>query len=1028
MQKSFHLFIRRHSNDWYTASVLTHPAYAVYGPALGPMRDELREVLSQELALGVIDAVKPTFFETLSQRVLEMELRAVQHDRLIHVPMRFTVLHRPIDDKDHHEVRLPALGKRFQIHREENILPWSEEIVRDFFHLSGVERLLEYQYERGARVERLDVTYHGAGRHKKARRALHQQQSPDDLVRPFSSPLNQVGVELTEEARQGRLSRVHFRDALVDELMTVLTTGQRKSALLVGPSGVGKTAIVHEIAQRIAQSRVPLRLQEVPVWHVTGGRIIAGMRFLGQWQERCRAIVEEVRSERGILYVDSLLELMMAGSSQTGLNVARFLLPFVRSGELIVVAETTPDALLLAEQLEGPFVHALRRVPVPSFTTEQATTILELHTRQLGKEHRVEFSAEAIGRSLDVLARFGDADALPGAGLALIEQMARAAPPPARGGQRHVLQPIDAVKAFSQASGFPEALIDPDQLLNIQEVRDFFESRIIGQPAVTELLVNLVTTIKASLNDPERPLGSFLFMGPTGVGKTESALTLAEYLFGDRDRLIRLDMSEYGYPGASLRLVGGAHGEGDMTRPMREQPFCVLLLDELEKADPEVFDILLQVLGEGRLTDNTGRMVRFVHAIIIMTSNLGAARKAPPRFEHGQDHEQTDLQAHYLDAATRFFRPEFINRIDYMVPFEDLGAEAVRRIARRMLDHALQREGFARRHIQVTYKDDLIDLLMTHGFNPLYGARPMKRAVDQHVLIPLSRRLVGRGEQVEGEHFELYVHQGRVAVVSNRGLGAGPAPRAEGPVTLHDTLWARHLHRLRRRLQDWEESDTARRLTQAGDSTLLKALSQSKEAVSRLEQQGGASIEALNESALADLIDAAQALDAEIAQLEWALCVATLGGGDAQTLMVESRSVHPLSLELAEELTEQLITWARHRGFRVDAGYEGDRRRLHLVGPGAEVILRELLGVVTVHGQDDAQMNLHIFNDALDSDDAVLDITLDPETLWEPHTELELNASLSALHHHLERLLLARMAWRCAQPHKSGNLSPGRPQ
>ncbi len=748
MQQSFHLFVRQHFSGWYTASVLTHPEYAVFGPAMGPLRDELREVLAQELALGALKPRGETFFDDTERQVLELELRGVQHDRLLRVPMRFTLLLRRLEEADRFEVRIPVIGKRFRIAGRENIEPWSEELIRGHFHLKQVDELLKHQFERAETLERLDVVWHGSGGRRRKRRKTAQQAERE---RRFSSPLSQVGVELVAEARAGRLRRAHFRDEELRQLLAILAASQNRSLLLLGPSGVGKTALVHELAQRLATREVSERLHGIPLWHITGGRIIAGMKYLGQWQQRCLEVVQELRAERGILFADNLLELLMAGSGDRGLDVGRFLLPHVQKGELTVIAETTPDALLQAEQRNPAFVQALRRLPLAPFSSERSYRILELACGGLEKENRVEFTPQALSRALDILARFGDADALPGSGLTLIEQMAGSpdtAANAARDAQgRRRLGPADAVAAFARSSGFPQALIDPDQLLDVDEVRAFFDRRIIGQPDATELLSDLVMVVKASLNDPGRPIGSFLFMGPTGVGKTESAQTLAQYLFGQRDRLLRFDMSEYGYPGSAARLVGQGLGEGELTRQLREQPFSALLFDEVEKADPEVFDVLLQVLGEGRLTDGTGRTVRFTHAIIILTSNLGA-RRGPAIGIRGDD-ERRALALHFQEAARKFFRPELVNRIDFLVPFRELDRAALRGIARIMLDQALAREGFARRRIELSYEPEVLDLLVEQGFDPRYGARPMKRAVENLVLVPLSRFLAG-GAEVTG--------------------------------------------------------------------------------------------------------------------------------------------------------------------------------------------------------------------------------------------------------------------------------------
>ncbi|MCB9552753.1 MAG: ATP-dependent Clp protease ATP-binding subunit [Myxococcales bacterium] len=835
MQESFHLFIRQHANDWLTASVLTHPQYAAFGPALGPLKEQLAEVLAHDLGEGVIEP-GDAWFDGIERRTLEVELKAVQHDRLIRVPMRVSLVVRPVPDaKDVFEVRVPRLERVFRIAGAENITPWSEEVVRGFFHLRPVEALLPYQSARGERLDRLEVTWQRA-KSRVAKRRLSKRQAAeaegaDDWLDVIGggSTLASVGVELVAEARAGRLGRAELRDELVEQVLGILDAATGRSVLLTGPTGVGKTAVVHELAHRIAAGRVPARLEGVPIWHVTGGRIIAGMKYLGEWQARCQAIVEEIRGERGILFVESPYELMTAGSHGQGLSVADFLLPTMRSGEVTVLAECTADGLLLAEQTGPAFVDALRRVPVPAFGADEARAILERAAGRLEKQYKVRFSPAGLSRAMDVLARFGDAGAMPGSGLRLIEQMARLPGEARAGSERPVLDAKAAVRAFSRSTGFGEALVDPDVTLDVAAVRGWFDARVVGQPDATELLCDLVMVVKASLDDPERPMGSFLFMGPTGVGKTESALTLAEYLFGDRERVIRFDMSEYGHPGSAARLVGVGRGEGDLTRRVRERPFCVLLLDEVEKADGEVFDVLLQVLGEGRLTDGTGRTVSFAHAIIIMTSNLGAGERR--RIGLGDAESKQSLAQHYREAARRFFRPEFINRVDYLVPFAPLSADAVRGIARRMLDGALAREGLSRRGVSVSYRDDVLHVLMGHGFDARYGARPMKRAVEQQVLVPLSRRLVARGDG-EAEALVLYGHGARVAVMSSRG-----AP-GEGPPSLGAAWaageWEAGVRAARGWLRGWAESAAVRAARGRGEAGAIEEVEAEVDAVAAL--------------------------------------------------------------------------------------------------------------------------------------------------------------------------------------------------
>ena len=730
MKLRFHVYLRQHHTRWYTAQIMTLPQYAAYGPHPSQLLEELSLVLAMD-AHEHNFAGQTHHFEGLKSRSVRLEIKAVQHERLLTVPMRFLVAQWAAEvDEDVHEVAVPRLDLRFRIRGEENVDPWIEESIRNRFHLCNVEQVLAHQYERSERVTPIEVSLFGADRFKKLRGPKEAMRAHPDFEMP--SPLSQFGTELVAEAKRDQIRRALHREGALAELVAVVASRRSPSALIVGPSGVGKTALVHELAHRVHRDQVPDRLMGTEIWAIGASRIIAGAKFLGEWQERAEAIVAMLRDARYILYLGSLLEVVTSGQHQTGLNIAQFLLPWIQSGDLSVIVEATPDAVALAEAGHGAFVRAFQRVPIDGLDGRAAADIMERHTRTLAKAHQVTWPAGAIGETLDVVGRFGDPGGLPGSAMNLLDRMAQAA------ASSRSVQPGAAVRAFASMSGFPEPLIDPQQRLDIIELRRFFDERVIGQPQATELLANVVLLLKAGLNDPEKPLGSYLFMGPTGVGKTESALTLAEYLFRDRKRLIRFDMSEYGDPGSAMRLVSGPDGQGPLTKRVREQPFSLLLFDEIEKADSGVFDLLLQILGEGRLTDNSGRTVRYTHCIVILTSNLGAARKPALGFAEPSRHQ---LDRQYLEAAEKFFRPELVNRIDHIVPFSDLDRASLSIIVDGLLKQALQREGLVRRGISVQLDPQVRAQILSEGFDPRYGARPMKRAIEVRVIGPLARRL-----------------------------------------------------------------------------------------------------------------------------------------------------------------------------------------------------------------------------------------------------------------------------------------------
>ena len=351
--------------------------------------------------------------------------------------------------------------------------------------------------------------------------------------------------------------------------------------------------------------------------------------------------------------------------------------------------------------------------------------------------------------------------------------------------------------------------------LDPANVERHFGERLIGQPDAVQTVVDLVTVIKAGLNDPQKPLGCFFFVGPTGVGKTEMAKNLAEYLFGSRDRILRFDMSEYAEPFTVGKLIGAAHGddEGELTKRIRLQPFSVVLLDEFEKAHPSIFDVMLQVLGEGRLTDAAGRTADFRNAIILMTSNLGASprEQRKPGLRADETHRSRD--AHFREQVENFFRPEFVNRIDRVVVFQALERDAMRQIAARELAQLLERDGITRRNLLVEIAEPVMDLLLETGFSPLYGARPLKREIERQIIVPLARHLVAH--RITGSQLIQIGRDGQELQLSSTTLQAARQRVAgeEGAVRKMDSReMGEGLAGVRLRLHEWADSETAREM------------------------------------------------------------------------------------------------------------------------------------------------------------------------------------------------------------------------
>ena len=588
-------------------------------------------------------------------------------------------------------------------------------------------------------------------------------------------------------------------DAVVEQLADGLTAERPQSMLLIGPNGVGKTAAIRELIRQ----RDLFSLRETPFRQTSGARIVAGQTGFGMWQERCQQLVREMARARGILHIGNLVELMEVGKSehnQTG--IAGFLRPFISRGELLCIAECTPEQVPMIEKEDPQLIDAFRQVRVEEPDAARSIRIL---TKTAGEQHgsKRPVTPAAIERIDALHRRYATYSAIPGRPIRFMENLRR------DGDRREPVSEADVLAAFGRETGLPRVLLDPAVPLDPQATRAWFGERVIGQTEAVDLVADLLATIKAGLTRPNRPIGSLLFIGPTGVGKTEMAKALAEFLFASRDRLTRFDMSEFGDPISVRRLVGGVFGsEGLLTAKVREQPFCVLLLDEFEKAHPSFQDLMLQMLGEARLTDAGGRLADFRNAVIILTSNLGAEtfQMGSPGFGASQQ-DQSGAKQHFVREVEKFLRPEMFNRLDRLVPFAPLDAPAIRNIARREWDKVLNRDGLKFRDARVETTPEVVPELAARGFDPRYGARPLKRAMERELLAPLAHQ-INRHEGNARLEIKIGVRDGKLAP-GVRALSDGSPP--PGLTVAIELL--RHVQLLRRMHQALEKSSALRELT-----------------------------------------------------------------------------------------------------------------------------------------------------------------------------------------------------------------------
>ncbi len=763
MEQRFHLFVRRHRDNGCSVSVLTHPYLATFADDIDVARADIARVANRLLERndrGI--AHETTFWSGLRLQRVDVAIRAVQHRRLLSVPMRFTVLTHPAGDDDRRSrdltVLVPRLGFRGAIENPADLEAYVEEVIRHELYMAPLERLLAIAYDGVETVETLAVTYKPRNERLIKARAARSTVTPR---KPAPPQLTEAARRLNDDTDGASLERAFQRDEWLAPLESMLLAARRSSVALIGPPGAGKTALVHELVHRLEERD---RAHATEIFTTSANRIVAGMRYLGEWQARVQRMVDSLRTRNAVLHIESLAELLSTGDAASGLDIAGYLVPAMETGEIRVIIEASPEDYARAERTHPTLIQAMQPLHLPPLPTPRAVLALRSVATRISRQRKLTFSEPALLRAIDLTERFGDGSALPGSAILLLRDAAQRERTPSRHASQNIVEAADITAAFTLRTGYPAEIVDPSIPLDPDQVLARLRTRVVGQDAALVLLRDLVVTLKTSLSDPSRPLGSFLMLGPTGVGKTESALALAEYLFGDAKRMTRIDMSEFAAPGSAVRLVSDWGGrDGSLARRVREQPFGLVLFDEVEKADASVHDLLLQILGEGRLTDATGRTVSFRNTIVMLTSNLGAdtASRSLGFGARGA----SDIDTHYVAAAAAYFRPELLNRFDHIVPYRSLAPATVELIARRAVDRALAREGLARRDVSVRYDDAVIERIAAIGFDARYGARPLQRAIEHWIVAPLARVVAARAPTRGARVLELVVRGDAVAVV-----------------------------------------------------------------------------------------------------------------------------------------------------------------------------------------------------------------------------------------------------------------------
>ena len=655
--------------------------------------------------------------------------------------------------------------------------------------------------------------------------------------------LEKYGRDLTEMARQGKLDPVIGRDNEIKRVMQVLTRRTKNNPVIVGDAGVGKTAIAEGLAQKIVADDVPNSLKGRRVIALDMGSLVAGSKFRGEFEERLKAVMDEVRESKGeiILFIDEIHTVVGAGAAEGAIDASNMLKPALAHGELQCVGATTMDEYRKFIEKDKALERRFQPVYLNEPTVEQTIEMLKGLRPKYQAHHKIEISDEALEAAARLSQRYISDRHLPDKAIDLIDEAAsklridtESAPPELAAleqrlkqltseeedaSQRHDYEQAARLKAerlgleekhneaksnwmrqaklaeevtpehiaqlISNWTGIPVSQMLEGEAEKLLHMEERIHDRLINQEEAVVAVCEAIRRSRAGLKDPKRPIGSFMFLGPTGVGKTELVRTLAQFMFDDENAMVRLDMSEYQEKHTVSRLIGAPPGYigyeegGQLTEAVRRRPYRVILLDEIEKAHPEVFNTLLQVLDDGRLTDGHGRTVDFRNTVIIMTSNAGAElikREMSLGFATAKDAAKSQKQSYeamkdkVMAEVRKTFRPEFLNRLDEIIVFHELTEEQLRQVVDLMVRELQKRLGERQLKLEIT--DAAKSWLAKAGFDPLYGARPLRRAIEHWVENPLSTKVL-RGEFHEGDTVVVDLSDGALAFTARVAAGAG---------------------------------------------------------------------------------------------------------------------------------------------------------------------------------------------------------------------------------------------------------------
>lgn len=645
--------------------------------------------------------------------------------------------------------------------------------------------------------------------------------------------LDSLARDLTEIAREGTLDPVIGRSKEITRVIEILARRMKNNPVLIGEPGVGKTAIAEGLAQQIVANEVPEILRDKRVMVLDMGTVVAGTKYRGEFEDRMKKVMEEIRQVGNvILFIDELHTLIGAGGAEGAIDASNILKPALSRGELQCIGATTIDEYRKYIEKDAALERRFQPIQVDEPTVEETIQIIRGLRDRYEAHHRVKITDEAIEAAATMSDRYISDRFLPDKAIDLIDEagskvrLRSYTTPPSlkqleedlervrqeknaavqsqefekaasyRDEEQKLMQKLNTTKeewkeqqgktesevtvediaeVVAMWTGVPVSKIAETETVKLLNMEELLHERVIGQDEAVVAISKAIRRARAGLKDPKRPIGSFIFLGPTGVGKTELARALAESMFGDEEAMIRIDMSEYMEKHATSRLVGSPPGYvghddgGQLTEAVRRKPYSVVLLDEIEKAHPDVFNILLQVLEDGRLTDSKGRTVDFRNTVVIMTSNVGATALKDNRYvgfnlQDSAEDDHKKMKESMLEALKRAFRPEFLNRVDEMIVFHSLDKEQLREIVSLMSDELTKR--LAEQNISLVITDGAKDKVAEIGYDPDYGARPLRRAIQKHIEDLLSEELL-KGTIQDGGEVTIDVKDGEFYIKTN---------------------------------------------------------------------------------------------------------------------------------------------------------------------------------------------------------------------------------------------------------------------